>query len=108
MPRHQEYLQRYQNVVSEFESLSVLLKQLSSCDYHDFSIYINNLNHLKDRQSVITRNCCEQGFWEWLKAKDADLSCNIIAMGLAYRMVDNLLVNLLTNLKSLKNSSAGT
>ena len=100
-----EYLERYKSVIIEFESLCVLLKQLSSCDYNDFSIYVNNLTHLRDRQQAITKNCSEHDFWEWLKSRDTDLSCNIIATGLAYRMVDNLLVNLLTNIQALKRSN---
>lgn len=99
------YGKSYHRLIEEFELTSMLLCQLGAGDYHEFSVYINNLKHLEKQQVTVQAVLnCEEGFRAWLKKEDPELWCNITAMGLTFRMLDNLIVNLCNTLKREHNS----
>ncbi|HAS1135159.1 TPA: hypothetical protein I3806_004618 [Enterobacter cloacae] len=89
------YVECYSRLIAEFEQVSMLLRQLGAGEYHEFSVYMNNLKHLEKRQLAIQEILNgDGGFLIWLKNEDPELWCNIMATGLTFRMLDNLIVNL--------------
>lgn len=90
-----KYVEYYRRLIAEFEHTSILLRQLGTGDYNEFSVYLNNLKHLEKRHMAVQEILNgDEGFLKWLKNEDSELWCNIMATGLTFRMLDNLIVNL--------------
>lgn len=94
--------EQYSRLVELFEQMSALLRQMGHEEYQDFSVYLNNLRHIERYNGSLNTILQDEDFVCWLKKRDMELHCNIMATRIAFRMLDNLVVNLRQIFTSLK------
>jgi len=94
MNTNPDFSEKHRELVVLQEHICTITEQMSTHSYPSLSVYLNNLEHMRQYFEEVSRIYSIAGFEKWLKAADTDLFINIMSQQRSFVLLGNMLGNL--------------